>query len=71
MRRGCIVIGEVICDGCNRCMEHGERYLISDDEENEEIKQRFCADCCLSRKYADFIIEKGEKVLTIFAEDVQ
>lgn len=64
MRRGCIAVGEVRCDGCQRFLEHGERYLLI--EEKEGGTQRFCVDCCLSRGYADYKTEKGEQVLTFF-----
>ncbi len=69
MRRGCIAIGETKCDICRRNIEHGERYLLKiDDEEKEEEKQRICVECCLNEKYASWITEKGEKVLTFFGE---
>lgn len=64
MKRGCIVVGEIECDGCNRLMEHGERYLLI--EENGDKKSRFCVDCCLKKGYATYVKEKGEQVLTFF-----
>jgi nitrate reductase beta subunit len=66
MRRGCIAVGEVHCDGCRRSLEYGERYLVIDDEEGQG--RRFCVDCCLSRGYASYRMEKGEKVITFFPE---
>lgn len=64
MKRGCIVIGELQCDSCNRPMQHGERYLLI--EENEGQKSRFCVDCCLNKGYATYVKEKGERVITFF-----
>ena len=67
MRRGCIAIGKVQCDGCHRFLEYGERYLTIDDEEGK--KQRLCVDCCLSRGYAFYRTERGEQIITFFPED--
>ena len=64
MRRGCIATGELSCDDCNRIIEHGERYLIVEEGEDERL--RFCIDCCLSKSYAAYVMEKGENVLTLF-----
>jgi len=47
--------------------EYGERYLVIDDV--GEQSQRFCLDCCLSRGYASYKTEKGEKIITFFPED--
>ena len=69
MRRGCIVIGETQCALCKNTIEHGERYLlIADDDEAEDKKQRICVDCSIKKKYAAYIKEKGEQVLTFFPE---
>jgi hypothetical protein len=69
MRRGCITIGVVKCNTCERIIEHGERYLlISEDNDAEDKKQRICVDCCVSKKYAHNIKEKGEEILTFFVE---
>ena len=67
MRRGCIAVGEVRCDGCQRLLEHGERYVIIDDEEGKE--QRFCINCSLSRGYASYKMEKEGQIITFFPED--
>ncbi len=64
MNRGCIAIGEIKCDGCNHLIEHGERYLLIEEKEDE--KSRFCVECCLSKGYAAYVKEKGEEVLTFF-----
>ncbi len=72
MRLGCIAIGEIRCDGCGRIIKHPERYLTIHDEEGIESEQgkilRYCVDCCLSRGYAHYRIEKGEQILTFFPE---
>ncbi len=64
MNRGCIAIGEVKCDGCNRIIEHGERYLLMEEKEGEKL--RLCVECCLGKGYATYVKEKGERVLTFF-----
>ncbi len=70
MRLGCIVIGELRCDGCGRLIKHPERYLAICDEEGVESEQgktlRYCVDCCLSRGYAHYRMERGEQILTFF-----
>ena len=69
MLRGCIAIGELKCDMCKSNIEHGKRYLlIAEDNEAEDKNQRICTDCCLSKKYASLIKEKGTEVLTFFAD---
>jgi len=62
MRRGCIAVGKVECDGCHRPLKYGERYLVIDEEEQE--KQRLCLDCCLSRGYVSSGPEDGKEVVT-------
>jgi len=62
MRRGCFAIGEIKCDGCHRVIGYGERYLVMEEDE----KLRLCIDCCLSKGYAAYSEEKGERVLTFF-----
>jgi len=62
MRRGCIATGEIKCDGCNRVIGHGERYLVMEEDD----KLCLCIDCCLSRDCAAYSEEKGERVLTFF-----
>ena len=72
MRLGCIAIGEIRCDGCGQIIKHPERYLAIYDEEGVESEQgqtlRYCVDCCLSRGYAHYRMEKGEQILTFFPE---
>jgi hypothetical protein len=67
MRRGCIAIGKVECDGCHRLIKYGERYLLINGEGDE--KQRLCIDCCLSRIYISYGTEKGKKVITFLPEE--
>ena len=72
MRRGCIAIGEVRCDGCGRTIRHPERYLAiyeTDEVEVEEGKTlRYCMECSQSRGYAHYEEEKGEWIFTFFPE---
>jgi hypothetical protein len=64
MNCGCVAAGDVNCDGCHRIIEQGQRYLFMEDEKGE--KQRFCVECSLTKGYAAYVMEKGEKVLTFF-----
>ena len=75
MRRGCIAVGEVRCAGCGRIIKHPERYLVIEGEKETEAEGgktlRYCVDCCLSRGYARYRTEKGERVLTLLEVDRQ
>ena len=64
---GCIATGEIRCDGegCHRIIQHGERYLFRQEEEEGEVLH-LCIDCCLSKGYANYVEEKGEEILTFF-----
>ncbi|MBA7626638.1 hypothetical protein ES703_34092 [subsurface metagenome] len=64
MRRGCIAVGEVCCDGCGRIIKHPERYLAV-DEDGGKIS-RYCLDCCLEKGYVDYKEGKGERIPTFF-----
>ena len=67
MRRGCISLGDVQCNGCHRTIPHSEFYLVI--EETEGAILRLCVDCCLNKGYARYKkVEKGEQVLTFFPE---
>ncbi|TRZ52954.1 MAG: hypothetical protein D4S01_02085 [Dehalococcoidia bacterium] len=72
MRRGCISVGEVQCDGCHRIIPYPERYLAVDEKDGVEVEEgetsRYCVDCCLAKGYAQYKIEKGERVLSFFPE---
>ncbi len=63
MIRGCIVIGELECDGCHRTMEHGEQYLVLEEGKN---LTRLCVQCAIKQDYARYVKEKSEKYLTFF-----
>jgi len=67
MRRGCIAIGNVECDGCHRPLKYGERYLFIDEEGDE--KQRLCVDCCLSRGHITYKATKVEQIITFLSEE--
>jgi hypothetical protein len=67
MRRGCIAIGEMKCSLCQGSIDHGQRYLLIEDEtKSEALQQILCVDCSLKKKYAVYIKEKGEQILTFF-----
>jgi len=72
MRRGCISLGEVQCDGCQRIIPYPERYLAIEEKDGVEDEEgetaRYCVDCCLKKGYASYKIEKGETILTFFPE---
>ncbi len=75
MRRGCIAIGEIRCDGCGRVIKHPERYLAIDEKDGVEVEEgktfRYCVDCCLKKGYAHYRIEKKERVLTFLETEPQ
>ena len=70
MRRGCIAIGVLTCSKCSRSIEHGERYLLIESDDETAEKERICIDCCMDNKMAVHVMDKGEKVLTFFTEDL-
>jgi hypothetical protein len=67
MRRGCIAIRKAECDGCQRPIKYGERYLLIDGEGDE--RQRLCIDCCLSRGYVSYGTEKGKQIVTFLPKE--
>ncbi|MCD6567177.1 MAG: hypothetical protein J7K94_00315 [Dehalococcoidia bacterium] len=67
MRRGCIAIGKMQCDGCHRSLGHGERYLMLEGGESNE--QRLCVECCLKLGYASYKEEEGEETITFFSRE--
>jgi hypothetical protein len=67
MRRGCIAIGKAECDGCQRPIRYGERYLLIDGEGDE--RERLCIDCCLSRGYISYGTEKGKQIITFLPKE--
>ena len=72
MRQGCISLGEIRCDGCQRVIPYPERYLVIEEKDGVEVEKgetaRYCVDCCLEKGYAHYKIEKGETILTFFPE---
>jgi hypothetical protein len=68
MRRGCIAVGLIKCDICGNIIEHGDRYLILDDD--TEPRQRVCLSCCEKRNYGRYEIEKGEKIFTLLVDEM-
>ncbi len=72
MRRGCISLGEVKCDECQRTIPYPERYLAINEKEGREDEEgetrRYCVQCSLDKGYAHYKMEKGEQVLTFFPE---
>ena len=72
MRRGCISLGEVQCDVCQRTVPYPERYLAVDEEDGVEVEKgntvRYCIQCALKKGYARYKEMKGEMVLTFFPE---
>ena len=65
MRYGCISLGNVKCDDCDRVIPYPERYLVV--EEKKGGAKRLCGDCCLKRGYAK--LDKGEKSITFIIEE--
>ena len=69
MRRGCIAIGDISCDGCGRTIKHPKRYLLISEVGKEEKRSYYCLECCLDKGYAYYKkAEKGEQILTFFTE---
>jgi hypothetical protein len=67
MRRGCIAIGKMNCDSCDRTINHGQRYLIIDGEGDEW--QRLCLDCCESHGYVSYGTDKGRQIVTFLPKE--
>jgi hypothetical protein len=66
MRRGCIAVGKIQCDGCHGLINYGERYLAI-EEEGE--KQHLCVACCLRLGYASYKTEDGKETITFFPKE--
>jgi hypothetical protein len=49
VRRGCISLGTVICNGCQRTILYPERYLTY-DEESKPVT--LCISCCVEKGLA-------------------
>ncbi|MFC1935059.1 hypothetical protein ACFLXZ_01945 [Chloroflexota bacterium] len=72
MRRGCISLGEVKCEQCQRDIPYPERYLAIDEKDGAEDEEgelrRYCVECSIKKGYAHYKSEKGEQILTFFEE---
>ncbi|MFC1897572.1 hypothetical protein ACFLX8_03290 [Chloroflexota bacterium] len=72
MRQGCISLGEVQCDSCNRIIPYLERYLtvneVDDVDTENEKTSHYCLSCCLKKGYAHYRNERDEQILTFFPE---
>ncbi len=70
MRRGCISLGDIQCDECQRIIPHSERYLIIDEEDSAEVEKgktvHYCVECALQKGYAYYEEKKDERILTFF-----
>ncbi len=70
MRRGCISMGDVKCDRCQRTIPAYARYLVVEEEDDKEVDKGatryYCVDCATKKGYASIKEEKGEKSLTFF-----
>jgi len=62
MNRGCVAVSETKCDNCESIIEHGQQYLLIEDDKGN--LEHFCTDCCLAKGYARYKTEKGERVVT-------
>jgi hypothetical protein len=71
MRRGCISLGEVTCGKCQRLIPIYDRYLVVEEEDDNEVEKgktlNYCVSCALKKGYAVYKDEKGEKTLTFFS----
>ena len=73
MRRGCISLGQISCDECQRQIPYPEHYLAVDEENGVEVERggktvRYCAECAIKKGYAHYIEEKGQQTVTFFPE---
>ena len=72
MRRGCMSLGEVRCDICQRTIPYPERYLVVDEKDGVEVEKgetvHYCVNCALEKGYAYYKEDKGVRVLTFLPE---
>ncbi|MFC1953105.1 hypothetical protein ACFLWR_03135 [Chloroflexota bacterium] len=70
MRRGCISLGEIQCNECQRTIPHSERFLAVEEDNGVEADSgktvQYCMECSVNKGYAYYKETKDEKVLTIF-----
>ncbi len=75
MRRGCISLGKVECDGCHNIIPYVARYLIVHEEDGVESetgeRRSYCVKCSEDRGYTERRGDKGEPVLTFFPADIK
>ena len=53
MRRGCISLGTIKCDNCERLIPYPNRYMLMENKNGDSV--HLCATCCLDQglgKYA-------------------
>jgi len=72
MRRGCISIGEIKCNGCERIIKYPNRYLAIEEKDGVEDgagdTMIYCLDCSLKKGYARYKAGRGEEILTYFPD---
>ena len=72
MQRGCISLGDILCNGCHRMINYAERYLAVDEGNDvttgESKKTYYCIECALEKGFAYYKDEKGERILTFFSQ---
>ena len=70
MRRGCISLGEIICNECKKTIPYPDRYLAINEKDGVEDEEgdtnHYCLECCLKKGLARYKEEKGERILTFF-----
>jgi len=69
MRRGCISLGDVKCDGCGQIIPPSQRYLIIDGDDGSS--QLLCVDCSQKKGYVHYKEDKGEQVMTFFPGELE
>jgi hypothetical protein len=65
MHCGCISLGYVHCDGCQRTIPYPERYLVIDEAGG---RLHLCIDCSSARGYVQYSEEKEQRTLTFFSK---
>ena len=72
MRRGCISLGEIQCDGCQGTIRHSERYLAIDEEDSAAPGKgkttHYCPGCALQKGFAYYREGNDGQKLTFFPE---
>ncbi len=72
MRRGCISLGEIQCDNCQRTIPYSERYLVINEEGGVEVEEgkaaHYCVECAQQKGYASHKqVGKEEETITFFS----